>query len=61
MHATERYALAEGIAKMVLDTRIELTENHETFKSMGYTKTAEHAHAGYDRPTFISMQKLTSS
>ena len=61
MQTSEQYACANGIAKVVLDTRIELTENHETFKSMGYIKISEQAHAGYDHPTFITMQKLIST
>ena len=40
-----------------LDTRIELTENHATFAALGFTKIAERAHDGYERPTFITMRK----
>ena len=61
MQAAEQHAHAIGIPEAVLDTRIELTENHETFESMGYSKTGEHAHEGYNRPTYISMHKLLSS
>ena len=60
MQTSEQHARASGIAKLLLDTRIELTENHETFKSMGYIKISEQAHVGYDHPTFITMQKLIS-
>jgi phosphinothricin acetyltransferase len=39
-----------------LETRIELTENHATFARMGFIKTAETAHPGYERPTSIKMR-----
>ena len=57
MDAVERYAVSEGIEALELNTRIELTENHSTFKAMGYLVTGEHSHEGYDRPTYISMRK----
>jgi len=56
-------AIAEGVAnehglsKLRLETRIELVGNHETFGHWGFRKTAEKSHAGYDRITFIEMQK----
>ena len=40
-----------------LDTRIQLTENHAVFYPLGFEKISEHAYAGYDQPTFITMQK----
>ena len=40
-----------------LETRIELTGNHRRFAAWGFVRTAERSHAGYDRPTFIEMQK----
>jgi len=58
MQATEEFARQTDHKVMELDTRIELIENHETFAAMGYVKTGEHAHEGYDHPTFITMQKL---
>ena len=57
MDVVERYAISQGVKVLELNSRIELTENHNTFKSMGYVVTAEHSHEGYDRPTFISMRK----
>ena len=29
----------------------------QTFAALGFVKTGEHAHDGYDHPTFITMQK----
>ena len=57
MHAAEDFARDSSHAVLELETRIELTENHETFAAMGFVRTAEHAHAGYDRPTSITMKK----
>jgi ribosomal protein S18 acetylase RimI-like enzyme len=62
-HARALVALAEerakalGLAVLELQTRIELVENHAAFARMGFVKTAEDAHEGYDRPTGIVMQK----
>lgn len=41
-----------------LETRIELLSNHAKFAAWGFVKTAENAHAGYDRTTSIEMTKL---
>lgn len=46
-----------GLPKLRLETRIELNGNHEGFGKWGFVKTAENAHAGYDRPTSIEMQR----
>ena len=57
MAAVEAHARAAGVRYLELETRIELTENHKTFAALGFVKSGEHAHDGYDRPTFISMRK----
>jgi GNAT superfamily N-acetyltransferase len=57
MDAVEMHAREIGLSRLELDTRIELTENHATFAALGYVKTAEAAHDGYARPTFITMRK----
>ncbi|QEE45984.1 GNAT family N-acetyltransferase [Rhizobium sp. WL3] len=59
-------AEAEAIARQLgkpalrLETRIELAGNHRRFAAWGFVRTAEKSHAGYDRTTFIEMQKLLS-
>lgn len=58
--AAER-AHALGLSLLELETRIELTENHQAFARLGFVKTGEKAHAGYDRPTSITMQRPVSS
>src|SRR5262245_60211240 len=57
VNAVEQHARDSGVPYLELETRIELTENHATFAAMGFIKTAEHAHEGYDHPTFITMRK----
>lgn len=57
MHAVEVFARETGCADLELETRIELTENHRAFESLGFSKTSEHAHEGYDHPTYIRMRK----
>ncbi len=46
-----------NLPKLRLETRIELVGNHERFSKWGFARTAENAHAGYDRPTSIEMQR----
>lgn len=54
---------AEAIARnnrrgfLELQTRVELIENHATFAALGFEKVGESAHAGYTRPTSITMRK----
>jgi len=57
MEAVEDHARDSRVESLELETRIELAENRETFAAMGYVKTAEHAHQGYERTTFITMRK----
>tara|TARA_R110002020_G_scaffold10051_22_gene38983 strand:- start:16055 stop:16447 length:393 start_codon:yes stop_codon:yes gene_type:complete len=54
--AVER-AAARGLPEVELQARVELVENHAAFTKMGFRKTGETAHAGYDRPTSITMRK----
>lgn len=55
--AAEAEARRRGLAALELQTRIELVENHETFARLGFARTAETAHPGYDRPTSVTMRK----
>jgi GNAT superfamily N-acetyltransferase len=56
---TEAEEIARELGKpaLRLETRIELTGNHRRFEAWGFARTAEKSHAGYDRITFIEMQK----
>lgn len=53
----ETRAKALGLEVLELQTRVELVENHAAFARMGFVKTGEVAHPGYDRTTSITMQK----
>lgn len=53
----EALARSREHAALVLQTRVELVENHAAFAAMGFAKIAETAHPGFDRPTSITMRK----
>ncbi|MBX5105409.1 GNAT family N-acetyltransferase [Rhizobium lentis] len=53
----EETAAALGLFALRLETRIELTENHAVFAAWGFTRTAEKAHSGFARTTFVEMRK----
>ena len=55
--AAEDRARELGLPALELQTRIELTENHRAFARLGFVKTAEGAHPGYDRVTDITMRR----
>lgn len=57
MAAAESLARGHGRAFLELQTRVELIENHATFRALGFEKVAETAHPGYDRSTSITMRK----
>ena len=58
--------LAEDMARqhgkrfLELQTRIELTENHEAFAAVGFGKVGETSHEGYSRPTSVTMRRPVS-
>lgn len=53
----ETRARARDLPVLELETRVELTENHVFFQTLGFTETARKAHAGFDRPTSITFSK----
>lgn len=53
----EKHARECKLKALELEARIELTENHATFGALGFVKSGETSHAGYDRPTSITMVK----
>lgn len=53
----EAKARAAGHDAIELQTRVELHENHAAFARLGFEKTGETAHAGYARPTSVTMRK----
>ncbi len=42
---------------LTLQTRIELTENHATFRALGFVEVARTAHPGYARPTTLRFER----
>ncbi|MEM8730539.1 MAG: GNAT family N-acetyltransferase [Pseudomonadota bacterium] len=56
----ETRARALGLARLELETRIELVENQATFARLGFQDVARTAHPGYDRPTSVTMRKTLS-
>jgi len=56
VEAARREARALGLKALELQTRIELTENHAAFAQMGFKKTGETAHPGFQRSTSITMR-----
>lgn len=59
-HAMAR-AAALGFDVVELETRVELVENHATFEAMGFRKSGESTHEGYDRVTSITYRRKISS
>ncbi|TIO68494.1 MAG: GNAT family N-acetyltransferase, partial [Mesorhizobium sp.] len=60
MQAVDDLAHRRGKQALELQTRIELTANHAAFARLGFRETGRTAHAGYDRPTSITMRKVLS-
>ncbi|GAB4376598.1 MAG: GNAT family N-acetyltransferase [Kiloniellaceae bacterium] len=53
----EAGARARGFKALELQARIELTENHRAFQALGFVKTGEGRHPGYDRSTDVNFRK----
>ncbi len=50
-------ARALGLPALELQTRIELTENHATFRALGFRQVGSTAHPGFDRPTSLTFRR----
>ncbi len=50
-------ARQNGIDQLTLAARIELTENHATFRALGFEKTAEARHPGFNRTTSLTFTR----
>lgn len=53
----ETRARALGLPVVELETRVELSENHATFRALGFTEIGRSAHSGFDRPTSITFRR----
>jgi predicted N-acetyltransferase YhbS len=40
-----------------LQTRVELAENHATFRALGFVEVGRTAHPGFDRPTSVTFRR----
>ncbi|MGV1956568.1 GNAT family N-acetyltransferase [Agrobacterium sp. 22-214-1] len=58
LERAEARARELALPALRLETRIELIANHARFAAWGFVKTAENAHAGYNRTTSIEMTKF---
>jgi ribosomal protein S18 acetylase RimI-like enzyme len=47
-----------GLRALTLQTRVELVENHATFRALGFVETARSAHPGFDRDTTITFRRM---
>lgn len=55
--AVEQEARRRGLGRLWLSTRLALADNRRLFARLGFVETQVHAHPGYDRPTFVDMEK----
>jgi GNAT superfamily N-acetyltransferase len=55
--AVEQVARGLGLWRVWLSTRLVLADNRRLFARLGFVETQLHAHPGYDRPTFVDMEK----
>lgn len=61
--ARKLLTLAEKRAQLLnrtsleIETRVELVENQALFRHLGFVKTADGTHEGYDQPTYVVMRK----
>jgi GNAT superfamily N-acetyltransferase len=58
VEAAEALARKTGLGAIELQTRVELTGNHAAFIRLGFAEVGRTAHAGFDRPTSITMRKM---
>ncbi|WP_127559115.1 GNAT family N-acetyltransferase [Nioella ostreopsis] len=55
--AAARQARHEGCSGLRLQTRVELRENHRTFRAMGFHLIGASAHPGYARATSLTFRR----
>jgi hypothetical protein len=58
--AARRLSADDGLEGLELETRIELTENHRTFRRLGFVKFAELP-SGYTTVTSIRMRSSSTA
>lgn len=50
-------ARARGLPVLELHTRIELVENHATFRALGFAEVGRTSHPGYTHPTTLIFHR----
>jgi GNAT superfamily N-acetyltransferase len=53
----EREAAGRGLRAVTVGVRLALPGNLAFYRRLGYVAVSEHAHPGYERPTWVTMQK----
>jgi GNAT superfamily N-acetyltransferase len=53
----EREAAGRGLPAVRVGVRLALPGNLAFYRRLGYQTVGEHAHPGYDRPTWVAMRK----
>ena len=53
----EAEARRRGLCALELQSRVELHGNHAAFQKLGFTKSGETAHKGYEHATSVTMRK----
>ena len=53
----EREARARGVPRLLLSTRLALADNRRMFAAAGFAEVGVQAHAGFEHPTFVDMEK----
>ncbi len=56
--ALEAEARARGLPRLLLSTRLVLADNRRLFARCGFVEMEQHAHPGYNHPTFVDMEKV---
>ncbi|WP_224814827.1 GNAT family N-acetyltransferase [Hasllibacter sp. MH4015] len=57
MDAAARRARALGLLTLQLYARVELAENHATYRALGFHLHGPFTHEGYDRPTAMIFRR----
>jgi ribosomal protein S18 acetylase RimI-like enzyme len=57
MRWAEEAAERRGLGEVTIGVRLALPGNLAFFRRLGYEVTGEHAHPGYDRPTWVALRR----
>lgn len=57
MDAASQHAKEAGLKGVELQSRVELTGNHRTFRAMGFHLVGASAHPGFDRATSLTFRR----